>query len=78
MQSRITLCERRAYCAVENDGDEPVMVSKMTCLAEMPGLLPDTQWGICRGRSTESDLGVLTEQFHTVWGPGTPVRSLGA
>lgn len=52
------------------------MASKITCLAEMPELLPDTQMGARRGRSMESDLGILTEQVHPVWGPGTPVLSL--
>ena len=50
---------------------ESIMSQKITHLAETHRLLPDTQMGARRGRSTESTLELLTEQIHTVWGQGT-------
>lgn len=49
---------------------ESIMAEKLTYLAETHGLLPDTQMGARRGKSTESALELLTEQVHTVWGQG--------
>ena len=49
---------------------ESVMSKKITHLAETHRLLPDTQMGARRGRSTETALELLTEQIHTVWGQG--------
>ena len=49
---------------------EAVIARKITHIAEQHRLLPDTQMGARRGRSTESALELLTEQVHTVWGQG--------
>ena len=49
---------------------ESIMSKKITHLAETHRLLPDTQMGARRGRSTETALELLTEQIHTVWGQG--------
>ena len=49
---------------------ESIMSKKITHLAETHRLLPDTQMGARRGRSTETVLELLTEQIHTVWGQG--------
>ena len=50
---------------------EAVITRKITHIAEQHRLLPDTQMGARRGRSTESALELLTEQVHSVWGQGT-------
>ena len=49
---------------------EAVIAKKITHIAEQHRLLPDTQMGARRGRSTESALELLTEQVYTVWGQG--------
>ena len=49
---------------------EFIIGSKITYLAETHRLLPDTQMGARKGRSTESALELLTEQVHTIWGQG--------
>ena len=49
---------------------ESIMSKKITHIAETHRLLPDTQMGARRGRSTETALELLTEQIHTVWGQG--------
>ena len=49
---------------------EAIMASKITHMAEKHELLPGTQMGARRERSTESALELLTEQIHTVWGQG--------
>ena len=45
---------------------ESIMAEKITYLAETFSLLPDTQMGARRGKSTESALELLTEQVHAV------------
>ena len=49
---------------------EMIMAGKISYLAESLRLLPDSQMGARRGRSTETALELLTEQIHTVWGQG--------
>ena len=49
---------------------ESIIGSKITYLAEKHRLLPDTQMGARKGRSTESALELLTKQVHTIWGQG--------
>lgn len=49
---------------------ESIMAEKISYLAERFNLLPCTQMGARRGRSTETALELLTEQVHTVWGQG--------
>jgi hypothetical protein len=49
---------------------ESIIGRKISYLAEAHRLLPDTQMGARRGRSTETALELLTEQVHTVWGQG--------
>ena len=49
---------------------ESIMAEKITYLAKIFSLLPNTQMGACRGKSTESALELLTEQVHAVWGQG--------
>ena len=46
------------------------MANKITYLAERFKLLPETQMGARKNRSTESALELLTEQVHTIWGQG--------
>ena len=50
---------------------ESIMAEKIAYLAERFQLLPETQMGGRKGRSTDSALELLTEQIHTVWGQGT-------
>ena len=50
-----------------------VMADKITYLAEEFKLLPDTQMGARRNRSTESALELLVEQIHTVWNQGRDI-----
>lgn len=45
---------------------EFIMAEKITHLAEIYGLLPDTQMGARRGKFTESALELLTEQVHAI------------
>jgi exonuclease III len=46
---------------------ELVITRKLSKLAEENHLLPESQMGARRGRSTETALQMLTEQIHTVW-----------
>jgi hypothetical protein len=46
---------------------ELVMSRKLSLLAETYHVLPETQMGARKGRSTESALQLLTEQVHTIW-----------
>jgi exonuclease III len=46
---------------------ELVMSRKLSKLAENNDLLPETQMGARKGRSTETALQLLTEQVHTIW-----------
>jgi retron-type reverse transcriptase len=46
---------------------ELVMSRKLSKLAENNDLLPETQIGARKGRSTETALQLLTEQVHTIW-----------
>jgi hypothetical protein len=51
---------------------ELVMARRITELAETYGLLPDSQMGARKGRSTETALQLITEQVHTIWNlPGS-------
>lgn len=45
---------------------ESVMATKMSYPAEQHQLIPDTQMGGRRGKSTETALELLIEQVHTV------------
>lgn len=47
---------------------ESIIGKRITYLAEVHHLLPETQMGARRGKSTETALELLTEQVHTVWG----------
>lgn len=47
---------------------EFIMAEKLTYLADIFSLLPDTQMRACCGKFTESALKLLTEQVHVVWG----------
>ena len=49
---------------------ESIMAEKITYLADKFQLLPETQMGARRGKSTETALELLTEQVHSVWGQG--------
>ena len=49
---------------------ESIMAKRISHLAEEHSMLPVTQMGARKGRSTESALELLTEQVHTVWGQG--------
>lgn len=52
---------------------EIVIARRLTELAETNRLLPETQMGARRGRSTASALQLITEQIHTIWRlPGEP------
>ena len=46
---------------------ELVMARKLSQLAEENNLLPETQMGARKGRSTETALQLLTEQVHEIW-----------
>jgi exonuclease III len=46
---------------------ELIMSRKLSELAESNNLLPETQMGARKGRSTETALQLLTEQVHTIW-----------
>lgn len=46
---------------------ELIMSRKLSQLAETHHILPETQMGARKGRSTESALQLLTEQVHTIW-----------
>ena len=46
---------------------ELIMGKKILYLAETYQLLPETQMGARRGKSTETALELLTKQVHTVW-----------
>lgn len=46
------------------------MAAKISFLTERNHLIPNTQMGGRRGKSTETALALLTEQIHTVWGQG--------
>ena len=43
------------------------MAHRLGALAEQEGLLPDTQMGNWRNRSTDTALDLLLEQIYTVW-----------
>ena len=47
---------------------ESMTADKLTKLAEDNGMLPDSQMGARKGRSTETALELLTEQVRTAWG----------
>ena len=47
---------------------ETVLARKITDLGERHGLLPRSQMGNRKQRSTETALKLLLEQIHTVWG----------
>ena len=50
---------------------ETVIARRLSHLAETHGMLPQTQMGARKGRSTDTALRLLTEQIHTIWGlPG--------
>lgn len=52
---------------------ERVIARRITEITETHSLLPDTQMGARKQRSTESALQLLTEQIHTIWNlPGPP------
>jgi hypothetical protein len=55
---------------------EKVTARRISGLAEEHKLLPDTQMGARKGRSTETASELLTEQIHTVWGAGKRVATL--
>jgi hypothetical protein len=55
---------------------EKAMANRLRALAEEHSLLPDTQMGGRRQRSTYSALELLTEQVHTIWNSGKHVASL--
>ena len=44
------------------------LARKVTDLAVSHGLLPNSQMGNCKQRSTETALELLLEQIHTIWG----------
>jgi exonuclease III len=46
---------------------ETLLARRLGALAEQEGLLPDTQMGNRRNRSTDTALDLLLEQIHTVW-----------
>ena len=46
---------------------ETLLARRLGALAEREGLLPDTQMGNRRNRSTDTALDLLIEQIHTVW-----------
>ena len=50
---------------------EAVIGKKLSDIAEANHLLPDSQIGARRQRSTESALELLVEQVHTIWNTGT-------
>lgn len=45
-----------------------IMAEKITYLAKIFNLLPDTQIGACCDKSIEFTLKLFTKQAHTVWG----------
>jgi retron-type reverse transcriptase len=47
---------------------ESIMAQRLSGLAEQHKLLPDTQMGNRKNRSTEIALELLVEQIHTIWG----------
>ena len=49
---------------------ESIMGKKISYLAEIHQLLPETQMGARWGKSTKTALELLTEQVHTVWKQG--------
>ncbi|KAF4624552.1 hypothetical protein G7Y89_g13619 [Cudoniella acicularis] len=55
---------------------EKATAQKIQQLAETHNLLPKTQIGARRNRSTTSALELLTEQIHTIWNSGKNVASL--
>ena len=55
---------------------EALTASRLRDAAEEHGLLPDTQMGARRGRSTETALELLVEQVRTVWTSKKHVASL--
>ena len=46
---------------------ETLLACRLGALAEQEGLLPDTQMGNQRNRSTDTALDLLLEQIYTVW-----------
>jgi hypothetical protein len=46
---------------------ETLLARRLGALAEQEGLLPDTQMGNRRNRSTDTALDLLLEQIYTVW-----------
>ena len=55
---------------------EALMAKRLGDAAEAHHLLPDTQMGARRGRSTDTALELLTEQVRTVWNSGRFAASL--
>lgn len=49
---------------------ESITAVKISHLTELYQLIPNTQMGSRRGKSTETALELPTEQIHTVWGQG--------
>ena len=47
---------------------ESITAVKLNDLAEEKGMLPESQMGARKGRSTDTALELLTEQVHTAWG----------
>jgi hypothetical protein len=55
---------------------ETLAARRLSDLAEQEGLLPDSQMGNRRNRSTETALDLLVEQIHTVWKASNRVASV--
>jgi hypothetical protein len=55
---------------------ETLAARRLSDLAEQEGLLPDSQMGNRRNRSTETALELLVKQIHTVWKTGNQVASV--
>jgi hypothetical protein len=55
---------------------ETLAARRLSALAEQEGLLPDSQMGNRKNRSTETALELLVEQVHTIWKAGNQVASV--
>jgi hypothetical protein len=55
---------------------ESIMAQRLSDLAEQHNLLPNTQMGNRKNRSTEAALELLVEQIHTIWGSKKHVASV--
>ena len=53
---------------------ELIIARRLSQLAETHNMLPQTQMGARKGRSTDTALRLLTEQIHTIWDLPGPKR----